>query len=173
MKNVMKLVLLAIFALGGTAVMAQQVKLGYINSQELLAAMPERDSAITKIQSYAAELESQLEVIQVELNNKMQDYNKNFATYTDAIKAMKESELQSLNQRLQESNQIAQQDLERMQTELFNPVLEKLYDAIDKAAKSNGITAVFDTANGAMLYHDESTMVNVMPLAKKELGIAN
>ena len=153
--------------------MAQQVKLGYINSQELFVAMPERETAIEQLQGYVAELENQLELIQVELNNKMQEYTKNLATYTDAIRTMKENEINGLNARLQESNQIAEQELQRLQAELLSPVFEKLNEAVEKVAKDNGITVVFDTAAGSMLYHDVSTMIDVLPLAKAELGIAN
>ena len=171
MKNGLKLVLVAFLTIVGSAAMAQQVKLGYINSQELFQAMPERDSAFTKLNAYAAELEGQLEMIQVELNNKLQDYQKNAATFTDAIRTMKEKELQDLNARLQQSNQIAQEDLENQQAVLLGPVFEKMNAAIEKTAQANSITAVFDVAAGAMIYHDKNAMVDMLPLVKRELGI--
>lgn len=171
MKNVMRLVLLTLFAVVGSTVMAQQVKLGYINSQELFVAMPERQAAIEKIEAYATELQDQLDLIQVEMNTKFQEYQKNLSTYTDAIKTMKENELNSISTRLQESQQVAEQDLQRMQNELMSPIFDQLTEAIKKVAKENNITAVFDLAAGAMLYYDESTMVDMLPLAKRSLGI--
>ena len=43
-------------------------KFAHINSQELLASMPESDSAQTKIENIASNYEQQLEEMQVELN---------------------------------------------------------------------------------------------------------
>ena len=173
MKNVMKLVLAAAFVLGGTTVMAQQIKLGYVNSQELFAAMPERDSAFVKLEAYATELQDQLDLIRVELNTKFQDYQKNMSTYTDGVRNMRESEIQSISTRLQESQQMAEEEIQRAQGELLTPVFDKLNAAIEKVSKDNGLTAVFDVAAGAMIYHDTNTMVDMLPLVKRELGIAN
>ncbi|MFQ9504142.1 MAG: hypothetical protein ACLR1G_09660 [Alistipes indistinctus] len=47
MKNLVKLTLLAALLLCGSTTYAQ--KFGYVNSQELITAMPERDSALSKL----------------------------------------------------------------------------------------------------------------------------
>lgn len=171
MKNVLKLVLLTVFVVSGTSLMGQQIKLGYINSQELISVMPESDSANVKLQAYSQELQDQIESLQVELNNKFQKYQKELSGYTEAIRSMKEKELNDLSARVQESQQVAQQDLQKMQGDLFTPIFNKADEAIKKVAAANAITVVFDTAQGALLYFDEKTMVNVLPLVKTELKI--
>ena len=40
-----------------STVAAQTLKFGHINSQELIGLMPERDSALVKLQTYTHELE--------------------------------------------------------------------------------------------------------------------
>lgn len=172
MKNALKLLLLALVVMSGTAtVKAQQIKLGYISSQELIVAMPERDSAQTKFEAYALELQDQLELLQVEFNTKYQKFQKEVNTYSEAIREMKAKELNELNTRMQESQQVAEQDLQRMQGELYSPIFEKADEAIKKVAKDNSITAVFESAQGAMLYFDENVMIDLLPLVKRELGI--
>ena len=92
MKNLVKLTLLAALLLCGSTTYAQ--KFGYVNSQELITAMPERDSALSKYQKFAQDQQSQLETIQVEFNNKYLDYQKNAETLSESAKQLKERELQ-------------------------------------------------------------------------------
>ena len=149
---------------------AQNLKFGHINSQELLQAMPERDSAEAKLTRFTKTLELQLEELQVEFNKQYQDYLQKRDTYTAAIKEMKEKELTEMQQRAQEFQQVAGQDLQRMQQEVMKPVIDKADAAIKKVGQDNGFIYVFDTSNGSILYQSDKS-IDVMPLVKKELGI--
>ena len=66
-----------------------QSKFGYLNSNELLAMMPESLSMQEELQTYAKGLESQLTAMQVEYENKVVEYQQNETTYTDIIKEEK------------------------------------------------------------------------------------
>jgi len=177
MKNLIKLaavklVLVAVmFVAGGSSLFGQQIKLGYINSQELVMAMPERVEVASKLEKLATELGNQMDEIRVEFTTKYEEYQQNSATYSPAIKTQKEKELQTLSERLQQFQQDAQADLETAQDELMRPLVQKAQDAIEKVAKDNKFTTVFDTASGIFLYVDDTTMVDVLPLVKKELGL--
>lgn len=56
---------------------AQQPKFGYINLQEVVSLMPERTEAQTQLQKINDDYASMLELMQVEFNNKVQEYQKN------------------------------------------------------------------------------------------------
>lgn len=171
MRNLLKLTLLAGLLICGTTAYAQ--KFGYINSQELITAMPERDSALTKFQKFAEEQNSQLETIQVEFNNKYMDYQKNSETMSESTRQLKERELQDLQKRYEDFRQAAEQDGQKMQQQLMGPVIEKAQQAIAKVAEANGFTIIFDEAAGAMAYYNKSTVTDILPLVKKELGIVD
>lgn len=173
MKRVVKLTLLAaVLMLAGTSSSFAQ-KFGYINYQELISVMPERDSVEIKLNALAKEIGEQLELIQVEYNNKYADYQKAAANMSDAAKNLKEQELRSLSERFGQMQQSAQQEIAAEQEKLSAPIIEKAQNAIKKVSKANGLIAVFDTSMGAMAYYDEAAMVNVLPLVKKELGIVD
>ncbi len=72
MKNIIKIIAVLLLMFTASGISAQ--KFAHINSQELLAAMPESDSAQAQIERLAANYESQLEEMQVELNKKYDDY---------------------------------------------------------------------------------------------------
>ncbi len=170
MRKVLIIAIVAFLTVAGTSVSAQNFKFGHINSQEILSAMPDRDSAEAKIKKYAQSLQEQIEQLQVEFNKKYQDYLQKRSTFTDAIREMKEKELTDMQQRAQEYQQVAEQDYQRYQSEVMKPVIEKADAAIKKVAKANGFTYIFDTSSGVLLYFSEQS-VDITPLVKKELGI--
>mgnify|MGYP002682518703 CR=1 FL=1 len=73
MRNILGLAIVALLTFSFSGVNAQNYKFGHINSQELLKAMPDRDSAEAKIRKYAESIEDQIEQLQVEVNKKYQD----------------------------------------------------------------------------------------------------
>ncbi len=166
----MKIVLVTALLLAGANVFAQNYKFGHINTNELFALMPERDSAQQILQKYAKELEDQLETMRVELNNKYNDYLNEQENLTDLIKQTKEQEINDLNQRIQGFETTAQQELQRKEAELFQPIYEKANNAIQEVAKENGFTYIFDLVTRTVLYFSEDSE-NILPLVKKKLGI--
>jgi outer membrane protein len=167
MKNVLKLTLVLAMMLSCTTLFAQ--KLGRINSQEVMLAMPETAEMQTKLQAVAKDWEENLELINVEFNNKLQEFQKNLNSMSDAARQIKEKDLNDLRQRGTKMQQMAQQDLARQEQELMTPIIEKAQNAIQAVSKAGGFTAVFET--GSLVYFDETTLIDITPLVKKELGI--
>ncbi|WP_298063436.1 OmpH family outer membrane protein [uncultured Rikenella sp.] len=160
----------AFLFLGNGTANAQQ-KLGYINSQELLSAMPETDSVQTKVVNLSKELEEQFTAMRNEYSTKAQDLANNLSTLSETIRKQKEKDLFDLQTRLEEFQQSAQQEIQSKQLEWIKPVMEKAQGAIAKVAKEQGMTAVFDLTSGALAYYNEAQMVNLLPLVKQSLGI--
>jgi outer membrane protein len=150
---------------------SQTFKFGHINSDELIQALPEYDTANAKLEKYRKELTNYLELMTVELNNKSDAYNKESKNLTDLVKQTKEQELIDLNRKIQEFQQNAQEQFQNKQVELFQPIYQKVDKAIKDVGKENGFTYVFDVAKGSLLYFDETKSTNVMPLAKAKLGM--
>jgi outer membrane protein len=150
---------------------SQNLKFGHINSDELIQAMPEFDSATAKLEKFRKELVNALDLMTVELNNKNDAYTKEAKNLTDIVKQTKEQELIDLNKRIQDFQQNAQQQLQNKQVELFQPIYTKVDKAIKDVGKENGFLYVFDVAKGALLYFDETKSTNIMALAKTKLGI--
>ncbi|MGC8803528.1 MAG: OmpH family outer membrane protein [Bacteroidales bacterium] len=146
------------------------LKIGHINTQELLQAMPETDSAQLKLEKMQKELQSQLEVMQVELNNKYQDYLSKRDSYSELVRQTKEDELQNIQQRIQQFAQNADQDLQKKRSELYKPILDKANKAIEEVAKENGFTYILDLSSGVVLFHSDSSL-DILPLVKAKLKL--
>jgi len=166
----MKKVLLAIaLTLGIAGTAAAQQKLGHINIQELLATMPQQKVAEEEIQKYVQQLENTLAEMQTEYQTKLQDFQENQGSWSEPQLQNKSKELQSLQQRIYEYQQSAQQDLQREQYEKQAPILEDIQDAINTVGKENGFAYIFDVSQGSVIYTEGGE--DVMPLVKAELGI--
>ncbi len=101
-------VLVFVIALAGQSAMAQSFKFGHINSDELIQAMPEFDSATVKLEKFRKELVNALELMTVELNNKSDAYYKESKNLSDIVKQTKEQELMDMNKRIQDFQTNAQ-----------------------------------------------------------------
>jgi outer membrane protein len=167
MKKILKLTLVVAAVLCSTSVFAQ--KLARVNTQEIFAVMPETKEMQQNLDAFGKELQEQLEQIQVEFNNRYAEFEKAQATMNPTVKQMKQAELNGLQQRYAEFQQIAQQDFAKKQQELAAPIQKKLDDAIAKVAKTAGYTAVFDAM--MFVYADAAQVVDINGAVKKELGI--
>jgi len=172
MKRFIGIAALAIIvSLAGQSALAQNVKFGHINKNELIQALPEFDSATVKLEKFRKELENAIELMSVELNNKNATYVKESKTYTELVRQAKEQELSDMSRRMQEFQTNAQQQFQDKQAEFFQPVVTKVEKAIKDVGKENGFVYVFDTTQGSLLYFDETKSTNVMALAKAKLGL--
>ena len=169
MKNMMKLVAVAAFVLAAMSVSAQ-VKLGHINTQELIQAMPETAEARKTLETKQTEIENELTNMQESFRTKLEEYSKSAETMSDVIRASKEQELQELQQRIQNFQQLAVDNLRSTEQELFQPIMDKALNAIKEVGKENGFTYVFDLSAGGILYFADNTE-DILPLVKKKLGL--
>ena len=166
----MKKFLILIAAVLGVSTVSAQ-KLARVNMQEVVMAMPEFEEAQKNLDAFGKDLQEQMEQIQVEFNNKLADFQKNQSTMAASVKQMRQQELEQLQQRFSEFQQIAQQDFQKKQAELIEPVQKKAQEAVNKVSKANGYVVVFDTSVPSLAYIDEAQTTDIAPLVKKELGI--
>ena len=164
-----KILLIICLLVAGLFEVEAQNKLGYINSNELLSIMPESIAMQEELQSYARGLESSLAAMQAEGEKKLTDYQQNEASMSDLVKQDKVRELESIQQRILEFQQNAQESLAAKEQELITPILEKARKAIEDVAKEGNFTYIFDASTGNILYAAESE--NILQLVKAKLGL--
>jgi len=169
MRNFLKVIVFcSVFFAGSLS--AQTLKFGHIEFAALLAAMPERDAAKSSLEKVQADLESKLQTMQKEYSEKGKEYVA-LAQAKDANEALvkaKQDEVQSIQERIQTFQQTAQESLQKEESKLFQPVIEKARKAISEVAKEQGLIYVFEA--NQVLFHSEQS-VDLTPLVKAKLGI--
>lgn len=147
----------------------QKIKIGHINSNDLMEVMPGRDSAEKVLNDYAKNLQDQLNAMLNEFQTKYQDYLDNSEKYLEPVKKAREKELIDLQTRIEEFRNQSQELLSKKEQELLQPLIDKAKKAIEAVAKEKGYTYIFDTSVGVLLYYQDSD--DILPFVKEKLGI--
>ncbi len=164
-----KIFIIAAMTLVSVAASAQSLKFGYVNYTEIVQLMPEMDSVRVQMEAQQLEANETLEAMYQEYQTKYQQYTQKEATWTPAIRESKARELQEIQTRFQESQQIFQAELQQMEQMLQAPVMEKAQNTVIELAKAKGLAFVFEQSQ--MVYIDEIQGVNLTPEARAALNI--
>ena len=171
MKNYLKgiIVLAAFISVSFLAQAQNPVKIGYIDINTVISAMPGIDSVKIKLQKYQQSLTDQMDAMSAEFENKYLDYQSKAAGMSDLIKQTKEKELSDLQGRIDAFKAKAQQDFQAKQQELLEPLINSAKKAIQDVAKENKYTMVLNGIEDIVLYSEPAD--DLMSLVKKKLGI--
>ena len=135
---------------------AQTLKIGYVNSQEILANAPGAKEAQAQFDKEMQNYNAQAQQIRNELSQMQQDLQSQSLTLSKEAKANREQELQTKTQQAQQRmNQLNQQAQQR-QRELEQPVMDKINAVIDSIRVEGHYTFILDAANGSVLSADPS-----------------
>ena len=159
---------LVTFGFGNLNVTAQS-KIGHINSNDLLEIMPERTKAAADVEAFAKQLEMQLKNMSAEYETKLREYQSQQALMTEPVRQTKVQEITDLESRIQQFQLTAQESLQKKESEILKPLIDKAKNAINTVAKEKGYDYILDTGLGVVLFFD--TGDDILPLVKKKLGL--
>jgi len=169
MKKVFGILLFAALFLTAQDGFAQSFKTGHINRDDIIMAMPDYDTAMKSYNAFGQELTNALELMQVELNNKYDQFTKEEKNLTDLVKANRAQEITDMQTRISNFQQQAQVQLQEKQAELLNPIIEKANNAINAVAKEGGYIYIYDIRT--LVYVDTVKSTDIGPLVRTKLGI--
>jgi outer membrane protein len=134
--------------------------------------MPERTAAEAEFNTFQGELEEILGEMQKDYQAKLGEFEAMGEEVSDIKRNAKIAEIQDVQQRIQNYQVTAQQQVQQKQAELLGPVFDKAEKAIEDVAKEQGLIYVFDSGAGnrTILYKSNQS-VDVLPLVKAKLGI--
>ncbi len=172
MHKLKNLLILGLLIIGsGYQMNAQAIKVAFINTDELLLSLPEVKAANDSLLVNKQRLETKIQKMVQELRGKAGSLEKRKQEIAP-IQYQKEVELlQAEEKKIQEFEQLGQQEL-KLKSEGFSGPLElKVNQAIKEVADKEGYTYVINASQGAILYADPSAniieKVKVILLAKK------
>lgn len=153
------------------AIQANSQKIGYINSQEILASLPEVKQANSDIEVMKTMFQKKGEDMVKELQTKYQELQKKQQTGELApVEIEKQSALLKLDEaKLGEFEKSSQEKIYQKSEELLKPIQERVNKAIKDVATENAFLYIFDAGMGVILYSDPTA--DVTKLVKTKLGI--
>ncbi|MBR1798993.1 MAG: OmpH family outer membrane protein [Bacteroidales bacterium] len=169
MKRILIAALTTLLLSGGSLMAQKNIKLGHINSNDLMQIMPGRDSAQAVLQKEVEELETTLKAMQAEMEKRYNDYVEGQAGWTDLIRQTKQRELQDMGARIEEFQKNAQKQLQEREEALLRPLIDRAKKAIEDVAREGNYTYILDSGTAAILYSQDSD--DIMPAVKTKLGL--
>jgi len=171
MKNLSAIILtllsMVLFSLSGYS----QGKIGHLNSEEVIQAMPETDSINKILNALQADYRKLAEELEVQYNNVVEEYSSQYESLKPMERKLKESEIGDLQKRIQTFSTESQNEYVKQRQDLFSPVYEKARKAIEEVGKANGFQYIIDSSQGILLLLPEDESLNLLPRVKQKLGI--
>lgn len=146
---------------------AQNSKFGHISPEEVMEMMPGFDTAQKKMMDFQNELQAEGEEMVKEFQLKQQDYESKSATYSTAVRKIKEDELSAIYSRIQSFSSMIEEQLEQKKYDLLFPFQEQILKAIKEVADEGNFAYIFNKS--ILTYHAQGE--DITELVKKKLGI--
>ncbi len=168
MKHLKKLLLVAIFTVGLGGV-ANAQKTAHINTDKLLASMPETKAMQTELEKLKKTYNDDIEGLVNKLKAKITKYEAEGKSQTQEENQKRAIEVQQDRQKIAQAEQQAAQELQKKYQERTLPILKKAEDAIKAVAAEKGIIYVFDAAPGkGLIVYDKGD--DIYNAVKTKLG---
>ncbi len=146
-----------IFIISGAAVKAQSQKIGYVDSQVILAQLPAAVKAQTELDTLSNIWSAHLDSLTANYQKALADYQKLANTMSDQAKLTAQQKLVTQEQDIisYRKDKFAQGtgEIYKKQDEIFGPVKAKIYAAIKDVAQKEGMKFVFDKAGDVVLLY--------------------
>ncbi len=146
-----------------------QLKIGYINSEAILYSMPEEKVMEETLKKKSDEYQAALEKMYADYGKSVEELQAKGNTLSEPIKETMMKDLANRERTIKEFEEKAQEDLQKLQGQLLQPIQDKANTAVKAVAKENGYTWVFDLASGSIVSAPDGD--DLTPLVKKKLGI--
>lgn len=184
MKTLKSLLLAAVIILCGTMGAHAQIggqKFAYVDSDYILSNIPEYADAQEELNALSTKWENEIKAIYDQVSSMYRKYQTEMVLLSEDQKRAREQEIINKEQEaknLQMQYFGSEGQIYQKQTELIQPIQEKIYTAVTEVAQTKGYAFIFDLASGtSILYASDKADVsddvldqlsNVMQTVRRE-----
>lgn len=150
-RSVVLLLVLMVPAIG-----LSQQKIGHINSEQIMQALPEAQDAQKSLDNLVSQWEGELQKMQADWKKKFDEYDKKKLILTDQARADQEKELRDMEQSIADyrNKKFGQNgELFQKQNEVMKPIQNKIFKVLEDIAKEDGYDYVFDKSGEILLLY--------------------
>ena len=135
---------------------AQTQKIGYVNSAKIFDDLSEARDITKRLEAMAKPIQDSLQLMQKEIETRVEDYQKKESMLNDAAKRVAVQEVQDLQQRARDYAQRKDSEMARQREVMLAPLKEKILKAIERIARAEKYNFVFDRTEqvNILLYAD-------------------
>ncbi len=153
-----KLILLNIF-LFATVFFSYAQKFAYVDTEYILENITEYQDAQTELDRIAAEWQAEIEKRYAAVEKLYMEYQAEQVLLTEEMKKQREEEIIAKEKAIKEYQKQKfgyEGELFKKRQELVKPIQDRVYDAIQKIAKSKGYDIILDRSAGLVMLYAEA-----------------
>ena len=149
-----------------------QIQIGYVNSDAILANLPDAQDAQKKIDALIQEWKEEIQKMERELDTKTKDFDRRKLVMSNNKKVALEKELAKLESdiaKYRETKFGYKGELYSQQEEIMKPIQNRIFTAIEEVAEDEELDFIFDKSGNIMfLFAKDEYDVTSLVLKKFE-----
>lgn len=146
-----------------------QTKVGTVDSELIVAKMPQLKTVQDRLKKYGAKLDSINNIKISEYDSKVKAFNEASKTMSEEDKKTKYGEIAKMNQEIGKFRQNGTQLMQLRRGEYMRPLYKKIADVVEQVAKENGYTQILTTTGNQFAYFDQKH--DITKLVMEKMGI--
>jgi Outer membrane protein len=164
----MKKIIVSLLFLLPLGLMAQELKIAFVNTNEILNTLPDYTDVENEMTKMTQQYQQEAKIMEDRFNRMYQDYISQADSLAENIKVLRMQEIQDLQNRMDNFYPMAQEEMQKKQQALMAPIQEKIQKAINSVGEENGYT--FMISPQVLLYKSDSA-IDATDKVKAKLGI--
>lgn len=165
MKRLKSLLIAGVLFFGTMQTINAQAKTAHVDVNEIISKMPAMLDSQKQLEKLSATYDAEYKTMAEEYQAKIKKYDQEASTVTDAVNQTRQQEVQDLVKRITDYRDNAQKELQKKETDLVKPLMDKIRASIAKVGKAKGYQYVLNAAD--LLLTDGPDLTSDV---KKDLG---
>jgi outer membrane protein len=151
-----------------------QTRIGYTDYELIIVQMPQYREVQQQLQQIATSDREALSGMEQEIQQKFADYQSQAGVLSGEARGQREEEIVQMQTNLQQEQQRRLQALGQKESELLQPLFDRLQGAIDEVATARNLSVVLATraSSDPVLLFAGSDTVDITPEVMSKLGIS-
>ena len=164
----MKKIIVLMLLLLPLGLMAQELKIAVVNTNEVMLAMPEAAEYESEMAKLRQQYEQEARTMEETFQRKYQDYIAQADSLTENIRVLRMQEVQDIRNRLETFVPMAEEEIQNKSESLLTPIRDKVQKAINSVGEENGYTYIMSPQ--VFLFQGNGA-IDATSLVKAKLGL--
>jgi outer membrane protein len=157
-----------VWAVTAASADAQTLKIGYINSQQILASSTEAAAAEQQFTREMQTFQTEVQALEDEITGMQQRLQQQQLTLSPEARANREQQIQAKLQEYQTRTTELQQMADQRRAELVQPVMDRITVVIETLREEGQYSLILDVAAGSIISADST--LDLTPEVIRRLG---
>jgi outer membrane protein len=154
MKRILSFAFAGALAVLAAAPAQAQLKIGYVNSQRILAETPAFADVRATLEREFTPLRAEIDTLEARLSRGDEELRAQAATLTEAARTQRQQALQQQLTAYQARAQQIQQQLQSREQELVGPVMQRIRGVLEEVRAAGGYSFIMDPPDGVVVAVD-------------------